>query len=201
MKRTFGAVVVLLAAAACARDGVDAKPRDYEVVQEGSASGVTTTIQGPGEALPPITGTNADTTTAFTLSPDATAGMTDTAHAGETTSSAYNGTVPSYAPPPASAPVGASPAATPAPAGIASPRTTTVAPAMTPRRIAPPPARRETPPPPPPQTAPEAEDEEVDPPPTESAPPAAEKPAEDAPPPSQTDTSNTEEPPPPPPGS
>lgn len=42
----------------------------YETVQEGSAAGVTSTIQGPGEALPPITGTNADTTTAFSLDPN-----------------------------------------------------------------------------------------------------------------------------------
>src|SRR6185503_709579 len=43
---------------------------EYEVVQEGSAAGVTSTIQGPGETLPPITGTNADTTTAFALNPN-----------------------------------------------------------------------------------------------------------------------------------
>jgi hypothetical protein len=42
----------------------------YETVQEGSAAGVTSSIQGPGEALPPITGTNADTTTAFSLDPN-----------------------------------------------------------------------------------------------------------------------------------
>src|SRR5688572_21280403 len=49
---------------------------EYEVVQEGSASGVTSSIQGPGESLPPITGTNADTTTAFTLDPNAVASTT-----------------------------------------------------------------------------------------------------------------------------
>jgi hypothetical protein len=41
----------------------------FETVQEGSAAGVTSTIQGPGEALPPVTGTNADTTTAFSIDP------------------------------------------------------------------------------------------------------------------------------------
>jgi hypothetical protein len=49
--------------------------QNYDVVQEGSASGVTSTISGPGETPPPTasvpltgtTGTNADTTTAFTL--------------------------------------------------------------------------------------------------------------------------------------
>lgn len=41
--------------------------QQYDVVEEGSASGVTSTINAPGETTPPITGTNADTTTAFTL--------------------------------------------------------------------------------------------------------------------------------------
>jgi hypothetical protein len=45
----------------------------FETVQEGSAAGVTSTIAGPGEALPPITGTNADTTTAFTIDPNVAA--------------------------------------------------------------------------------------------------------------------------------
>ena len=56
--------------AGCGRSGVHQKQHEYEVVQEGSATGVTSTIQGPGETLPPITGTNADTTTAFTINPN-----------------------------------------------------------------------------------------------------------------------------------
>jgi hypothetical protein len=43
----------------------------YPTVQEGSANGVTSTINGPGETLPPITGTNADTTTNLALNPNA----------------------------------------------------------------------------------------------------------------------------------
>jgi hypothetical protein len=41
--------------------------QQYDVVQEGSASGVTSTINGPGETPAPATDTNADTTTNFTL--------------------------------------------------------------------------------------------------------------------------------------
>ena len=40
---------------------------NYQVVQEGQASGVTSTISGPGETPPPMTNTSADTTTNFTL--------------------------------------------------------------------------------------------------------------------------------------
>src|SRR5690349_12013829 len=60
--------------AACGGGGggkARADQQAYETVQEGSAAGVTSTIQGPGETLPPITGTNADTTTAFALNPNA----------------------------------------------------------------------------------------------------------------------------------
>ena len=48
-----------------------AEQQAFETVQEGAVAGVTTSIGGPGESLPPITGTNADTTTAFTLDPKA----------------------------------------------------------------------------------------------------------------------------------
>ena len=42
--------------------------QEYDVVQEGAGGAVTSTLQAPGEtALPPLTGTNADTTSAFTL--------------------------------------------------------------------------------------------------------------------------------------
>jgi hypothetical protein len=70
-------IVVVVFAAACGGDGASAEKgagRNYETVQEGSASGVTSTIAGPGDTLPPITGTNADTTTAFTLDPNVGAG-------------------------------------------------------------------------------------------------------------------------------
>jgi len=55
--------------AACGGRSQSAKRTDpnYQVVQEGQASGVTSTINGPGETPPPLTDTNVDTTTAFTL--------------------------------------------------------------------------------------------------------------------------------------
>src|ERR1700686_1793555 len=52
----------------CSRSAkVERGQQQYDVVQEGSASGVTSTINGPGETTPPITNTNADTTTNFTI--------------------------------------------------------------------------------------------------------------------------------------
>jgi hypothetical protein len=53
--------------------------QNYDVVQEGQTDSVTSTISGPGETPPPMTtapmtGTNADTTTSFTL--PATASVT-----------------------------------------------------------------------------------------------------------------------------
>ncbi len=52
----------------CSRSAkVERGQQQYDVVQEGSASGVTSTINGPGETTPPLTNTNADTTTNFTI--------------------------------------------------------------------------------------------------------------------------------------
>jgi hypothetical protein len=64
---------VLLTGAACRGDRTVAagQQQQFETVQEGSAAGVTSTIHGPGETVPPMTGTNADTTTAFALNPNA----------------------------------------------------------------------------------------------------------------------------------
>jgi hypothetical protein len=70
--------------------------QNYDVVQEGSASGVTSTISGPGETPPPttasvpLTGTNADTTTAFTLPPT----QTDTSIATAQQPATIAGTMP-----------------------------------------------------------------------------------------------------------
>ncbi|HSP13826.1 MAG TPA: hypothetical protein VLV78_03630 [Thermoanaerobaculia bacterium] len=53
--------------------------QNYDVVQEGQASGVTSTINVPGEPTPPpvgLTGTNADTTSNFTLPQVATSTTT-----------------------------------------------------------------------------------------------------------------------------
>jgi hypothetical protein len=63
---TFAAMALLVFG--CSRSGkVTRSEQQYQVVQEGSASGVTSTINGPGETPPPMTNTNADTTTNLTL--------------------------------------------------------------------------------------------------------------------------------------
>src|SRR4051812_30243740 len=52
----------------CSRSGkVQRNQQQYQTVQEGSASGVTSTINAPGETTPPMTNTNVDTTTNLTL--------------------------------------------------------------------------------------------------------------------------------------
>jgi hypothetical protein len=70
-KLIFSLLLVPVLAACGGKSGArNAAQQNYETVEEGSASGVTSTILGPGETLPPITGTNADTTTAFALNPN-----------------------------------------------------------------------------------------------------------------------------------
>src|SRR5207247_3730526 len=55
-------------AVACGRSQTARRnDQNYQVVQEGQASGVTSTINAPGETTPPLTDTAADTTTNFTL--------------------------------------------------------------------------------------------------------------------------------------
>jgi hypothetical protein len=63
---------------------------NYQVVSEGSASGVTSTINGPGEKPAPVTDTNVDTTTNFTLpnNPDPLGN--------ETAGTSVAGTLPNY---------------------------------------------------------------------------------------------------------
>ncbi len=70
----------LAALAACGGDEkrTAAEQAQFETVQEGSAPGVTSTIHGPGETIPPVTGTNVDTTTAFALNPNAVPGTQPT---------------------------------------------------------------------------------------------------------------------------
>jgi hypothetical protein len=73
MKDRLGFALVLAAwvGVACGGDGARrGEQKAYETVEEGSAAGVTSMIHGPGEVLPPITATNADTTTAFTIDPN-----------------------------------------------------------------------------------------------------------------------------------
>jgi len=61
----------VLAAACHNNQQVKRGEQNYDVVQEGQTDTVSSTISGPGETPPPtnvpLTGTNADTTTAFTL--------------------------------------------------------------------------------------------------------------------------------------
>src|SRR5437868_6063457 len=64
---SFAAIAFLILG--CSRSAkVQRGQQQYDVVPEGSASGVTSTINGPGETKPPlVTDTNVDTTTNFTL--------------------------------------------------------------------------------------------------------------------------------------
>ena len=73
------AVTFAIVFAACGGDEKRsaAEQAQFETVQEGSAPGVTSTIHGPGETIPPLTATNVDTTSAFTLNPAAVPTSTD----------------------------------------------------------------------------------------------------------------------------
>src|SRR4051794_8426255 len=63
---SFAAITFLVFG--CSRSGkVQRNQQQYQTVQEGSASGVTSTINAPGETTPPMTNTNVDTTTNLTL--------------------------------------------------------------------------------------------------------------------------------------
>ena len=66
---------------------------NYQVVEEGQASGVASTINAPGETPPPLTDTAIDTTTNFTL-PDNPAPL------GTQPPSTVAGTLPAYTPRP-----------------------------------------------------------------------------------------------------
>src|SRR5688500_7302435 len=134
-KLIYPIVMLAVLAAACGGRGNarNAAQQQYETVQEGSAAGVTSTIHGPGETLPPITGTNADTTTAFTLNPAALPPNTST----------QVGTLP----PPAAYPTGT----TPPPMMSSAPPSSATAPAPRPVVAAPrqpPPQQTQTSPPP-----------------------------------------------------
>jgi len=69
MTRKIGTLAALaLLVFGCSRSGkMQRDQKQYDVVQEGSASGVTSTINAPGETKPPVTDTSLDTTTAFTI--------------------------------------------------------------------------------------------------------------------------------------
>jgi hypothetical protein len=89
--------VVLIAG--CSRSGkMQRGQQQYQTVQEGSASGVTSTINGPGETPAPVTDTNADTTTNFTL-------PTNPNPLGNSTAGSVVGSIPSTYPGSAGVPV------------------------------------------------------------------------------------------------
>lgn len=170
-------LTILAALAACGGDEkrTAAEQAQFETVQEGSAAGVTSTIQGPGETIPPITGTNVDTTTAFTLNPNA---VPATQPVGGTLAATFPdptaGTTPTTGTtyrPPATRPARTTPAPPAEPARQSPPpaETTTAATdtASAPTTSTQPPAT---------QTA-EQEDDEEDPEQTDTAPPPPPPPA------------------------
>lgn len=172
------AVTGLFLLAACRGDRAPREQQpNYQTVEEGQASGVTSTIHGPGETVPPMTGTNADTTSAFTINPAlASAPATPPGTlAGSLPNQPYGGSgIPGYVPPPP-----------PPPRGDTTSRT------MTP----PPPVTTTTPAeePPPVTTTTQAPPTETAPPPT---PPEEKTETETQ---EKTETTSTTPPPPPPP--
>jgi hypothetical protein len=85
------ALIVAFALVACrGQDQAKRTKPNYDVVSEGSADGVTSTINGPGEKPAPITDTNADTTTNFTLPNN------PNPLGNETAGTSFAGTTPSY---------------------------------------------------------------------------------------------------------
>lgn len=66
--RTASFLICLALVLGCGRSQTARRTdQNYQVVEEGQASGVTSTINAPGETPPPMTNTAADTTTNFTL--------------------------------------------------------------------------------------------------------------------------------------
>ena len=72
-KKSVWILLIFLALSCSRQQKIQRDQQNYDVVQEGSTTGgATSTINAPGEQTPPmtsstITGTNVDTTTAFTL--------------------------------------------------------------------------------------------------------------------------------------
>lgn len=117
MRFRQGAMVLAacLALAACKdkkQDNLQREQQQYNVVQEGSANGVTGTLNAPGEtatttdtttAYQGMTATNADTTTAFTLpgaAPGSAPTSTQPGSLGSTLPSSSTGNFGSYQQPP-----------------------------------------------------------------------------------------------------
>jgi hypothetical protein len=180
---------VVLGAAGCGGDDEARRAQKgaYEVVQEGAASGVTSTIQGPGETLPPVTATNVDTTTAFTIDPNAAASAPPP----------MGGTLAGTLPPAAQAPAYPQSAQSPM-TSSAQPRTVYVPSQPPPQRPPMQTTRPEQPAEPAPSTdtAEETEPATNTPPPTATAPPTTTAPP---PEPKPAEEEEEEEEPPPPP--
>jgi hypothetical protein len=183
-------IVVIVLAVSCRRDSVERQRLEYEAVEEGVASGVSPALQGPGEVLPPLTGTNYDTTTAFTLDPAAAgAAPVPVPPSGGTIAGTLpppDAATPSY---PASAPSASPPPAT----GTPQPSTTREPARSAPSEPAPAPAERRPPPPAQPPPVPTPPTQEPAPAPE---PPREERPAEPAPPPPEEEREPPPEPPP-----
>ena len=202
MKNKLIYTLILVGGVACHRDSTtQTHQQQYETVQEGSASGVTSTIQGPGETLPAITGTNADTTTAFTIDPT----LAGAAPVGQQPAPNAMGTVPRQ-PMGGISPFPGTPATAPVTSSPASQMPPTTTPSATPRPVPArevprpaPPHQTETVAPPPPQQT----DTVAPPPPQQTDTTATEPPPQNSDDGADTDTgttqTDTEEPPPPPP--
>src|SRR5689334_6691623 len=97
-RRIASFLFIAALASACGRSqSAQRKDQNYQVVQEGQASGVTSTINAPGETTPPITNTGADTTTNLTL-------LDNPAPLGTQGGSNVAGTLPTTTAPAAAAP-------------------------------------------------------------------------------------------------
>jgi hypothetical protein len=178
-KLIFSVMLVFTTAACGGRDGArSAAQQQYETVQEGSAAGVTSTLNGPGETLPPLTGTDMDTTTDLALNPNVL----------PPGSSAPYPTTPTttYPPPMTSAAIPSQPSPAPRPVAV----TPTPQPVAQPRPVQPAPPVQPAEPKPAQPAEPKPEPS-TDPSTTTTA-PAEEPPAEEK-------TETAEEPPPPPP--
>lgn len=70
MLRSIFLLSLLLVAAACGRENdLEHRVRNYDVIEEGSVSGVTTSLGGEQPGSVPLTATNVDTTTALAVLP------------------------------------------------------------------------------------------------------------------------------------
>jgi hypothetical protein len=164
------ALIAIVLAAACHRGGstMQREQKQYQVVPEGQANGVSSTINAPGETAPPMTNTSADTTSNFTLAPNI-----------DPTGTMPPGTI-----------AGTLPATGPMTSASPQPMPQMPRPAAPPPRVAPQPAPRSQP-----QQQPQQppQQQQPRPQPAPPPPPQTDTSTTTAPPPPQTDTTATEE--------